>query len=321
VLTGQILNNSSQALMIKNTDLVKYSYDILTDLESKIGETIGLGIFDSSNLTGVVLSKAQGTSGFSYHLDINYHFPLHTSAPGKIFLAYLASKEQLECLDKITLRAYTPSTIVDMEVFKEELNSVLTNGYAIDVGEQIIGCHCVGAPIFAPNSEQVIAVVWTTGPSSLLPVRSFEKLAEMLKKSANHITKRLNRSENSNDIIYIESAIKKAIIIIEQHGHCPINIAELAAELYVGYSWFRRVFKQQVGFSPAQYHQKIRMDKAKELLQNSHLTIKQVANSLGFKNQNHFSSLFKRVVGIAPKCYRFDADSKKEVSENQTRIG
>ena len=79
---------------------------------------------------------------------------------------------------------------------------------------------------------------------------------------------------------------------------------ELAANLYVGYSWLRINFKEQVGMAPATYHQHLRMEKAKDLLGNSALSIKQVSEALGFKTQNHFSALFKRCVGCSPSAWR-----------------
>ena len=70
-------------------EIIAKSKDITRQLEGQIGQTIGLANLNREKACGTVLAAVTGTDGFAYHLEINYEFPLHTTAPGKAILAYL----------------------------------------------------------------------------------------------------------------------------------------------------------------------------------------------------------------------------------------
>lgn len=81
--------------------------------------------------------------------------------------------------------------------------------------------------------------------------------------------------------------------------------AEIAAsELHVGYSWFRKVFKNHTGLSPGQYYIHLKIERAKELLNNPEMAIKEIAYGLAFQNYFYFSTLFKKKTGLTPSDYR-----------------
>ena len=78
----------------------------------------------------------------------------------------------------------------------------------------------------------------------------------------------------------------------------------IASELGLGYSWFRRVFRQYVGTSPAQYQNQLRYLHARDLLQCSDLSIKEIAYDLGFSSINQFSTFFSKNAGVSPREFR-----------------
>jgi DNA-binding IclR family transcriptional regulator/AraC-like DNA-binding protein len=283
--------------------IISVSTDVMRQVESQIGQTIGLGCLNAHSGYGTVLAEAKGTSGFAYHLEVNYQFPLHTSAPGKAMLAYLSATERSKHYAAMDFRNYTPSTITNRNDFEAELESVFAKGYSIDVSEQMEGCHCVGVPVFDEH-RQILAGLWTTGPSSQLPVRYFEQVAEVLKKGSQEITQRLRSGNRSTNRDHINSVVEQAREIIETSLHQPLDGKLLAENLYVSYSWFRKVFKEQTGEAPAEYHLKRRIQKACKLLKETAQPVRQISEELSFKNQNHFSALFKRKIGCSPLHYR-----------------
>ena len=284
-------------------ELIPKSKDIMRKLESQIGQTIGLGYLDPECGLGTVLAEVVGTSGFAFHLEVNYHFPLHTSVPGKAILAYLSADARDHYLNLMDFRRFTPTTITDRTDFEAELISVIEKGYAIDVSEQLEGCHCVGVPVF--NAEhQVVAGLWVTGPSSQLPVRNFEQVAEILRRGSVEITGRLSGGSRSQNRSYINSVVEQALKIMQSNLLKPVDAQELAKNLYVSYSWFRKVFKEQTGEAPAEYHLNRRIEMAMKLLLETDFSVRQVSEELGFKNQNHFSALFKRKTYLSPSAFR-----------------
>jgi len=102
----------------------------------------------------------------------------------------------------------------------------------------------------------------------------------------------------------IEKKIRRACIYMRDNLHSEIHIEELANELNIGYSHFRRVFKKYTGLSPAQYHLTLRLQKSKELLITTNLSIKQVAFEMGFQSNFYFTRIFTRKMGVNPSSVR-----------------
>lgn len=97
-----------------------------------------------------------------------------------------------------------------------------------------------------------------------------------------------------------EKKIRKSCIIIRESLHKNINIELLAHEVHLGYSHFRRAFKDYTGQSPAQYHLKLRLQRAQDLLVSTNLSIKQIAYEMGFQSNYYFTRIFTRKFGLTP---------------------
>ena len=98
--------------------------------------------------------------------------------------------------------------------------------------------------------------------------------------------------------------IEKAKFFMREHLEGPLNMKQLVKELSISYSKFRKIFKEITGQSPNQYHMNLRLDKAKELLNTTHLNITEVAYQSGFESVFYFSKLFKIKNKMSPKAYR-----------------
>lgn len=102
----------------------------------------------------------------------------------------------------------------------------------------------------------------------------------------------------------IEKAIQKACIIIRNNTVGNMNIKDIADELQVNYSHFRKAFKRYTGFSPLQYHSSLRIKQAIDQLTNTQISIKEISYNLGFCSVFYFSKLFKEKTGKTPGEYR-----------------
>lgn len=105
----------------------------------------------------------------------------------------------------------------------------------------------------------------------------------------------------------IEHKVRQACAVMANHLHGPLRMPELADSLNLGYSWFRRMFKECTGHAPAQYHLQMRINHAKHLLLETNLSVKEIAARLGFDTPNHFSNTFKGIVGLGPSAFRLRA--------------
>ncbi len=97
--------------------------------------------------------------------------------------------------------------------------------------------------------------------------------------------------------------ISQAKVII-QDNYTDISPEDLASRLCVSYSTFRKTFKEYTGFSPARYISEVRMSKAKELLTNTSVSIKEVAYRVGYNNHDYFFTAFRHMTGRTPAEYR-----------------
>jgi len=103
---------------------------------------------------------------------------------------------------------------------------------------------------------------------------------------------------------YMEEVISRAEKLISERLAEDIDMEALAAELNVGYTWFRRSFKKFTGKSPGQYHLALRLEKATYLLAKTQKSIGEISQLLGYDSQDYFSALFKRKTGLSPMKFR-----------------
>jgi AraC-like DNA-binding protein len=82
------------------------------------------------------------------------------------------------------------------------------------------------------------------------------------------------------------------------------SMKNLAASLGLSTTHFYRVFREHTGLSPYQYHLQLRIERAKQMLLGTTLSVKEIAGMLAFESPFHFSSAFKRKTGVSPSQWR-----------------
>jgi AraC-like DNA-binding protein len=98
----------------------------------------------------------------------------------------------------------------------------------------------------------------------------------------------------------IEKIIQKARFQMRENISGEINLQLLAEDNNIGYSYFRKMFKEYTGISPRQYHLELKIMRAKELLLSTDMNIKEISFELGFQSTHYFSRFFKQKVGVSP---------------------
>ncbi len=109
-----------------------------------------------------------------------------------------------------------------------------------------------------------------------------------------------NRSMFSSKV---SDVVSRAKIIVSEQSR-TITPEELAARMCMGYSSFRKVFKEYTGFAPAKYIQSVRFNRAKEDLTNTDKSVKEIAYEMGYDDYEYFFTAFRRNTGMTPKEYR-----------------
>lgn len=83
-----------------------------------------------------------------------------------------------------------------------------------------------------------------------------------------------------------------------------ISLYTLSKNMYLSPVYISKIFKEVMGDSPINYLIQIRLSKAKELLENSKLSIKNIAKMVGYDDPYYFSKLYKKYYGISPNKTR-----------------
>lgn len=155
--------------------------------------------------------------------------------------------------------------------------------------------------------------IWETGLHSDM-VKLYEDAIEVAKRQEAGFQQRLSGIVQyllslawfygrNADLSEVANQVNRAKIIIGQR-FASIRPEDVAGELCMSYSNFRRIFKSYTGLSPARYIQQVRIDRAKEALTNTGKPVKQIAFEAGYENEEYFYTAFKRIVRMTPKDYR-----------------
>lgn len=149
-------------------------------LSDQTGEAAHVGII--AGYEGLVLERVVGHAQIKFYVERGTRFPLHTSAPGKVMLAFMPEPEREAVIHGMTFERYQPWTISNRKEFVKCLNTARVDGYAVDVSEHLDGHHCIGAPILNAQGEAV-ASLWITGLSTRLSESRMLDLAPIVKQA------------------------------------------------------------------------------------------------------------------------------------------
>lgn len=109
-----------------------------------------------------------------------------------------------------------------------------------------------------------------------------------------------------------EALMERMMKIIDRNiDDRTLNVEKLSQEVGVSRAHLHRKMKDMIGMTPSDFIRSIRLRRACELLQKGDIEVTQVAYALGFTSQPHFSSVFKKFVGVSPSEYRAKWESGK----------
>ena len=100
-------------------------------------------------------------------------------------------------------------------------------------------------------------------------------------------------------------AVKRIINYMSENFEKKISLDQIAHNMYLSPVYVSKIFKEETGESPINYLIKIRLEKAKAILERGDGgSIKNIANEVGYDDVYHFSKLFKKYYGVSPLNYK-----------------
>jgi AraC family transcriptional regulator, melibiose operon regulatory protein len=122
-------------------------------------------------------------------------------------------------------------------------------------------------------------------------------LAQILVEIGRQRTKKSNLEGGSR-------YVRNALYYLSNHFDQEIKIHEIAAAAGISIAYLQRLFKEQTGKTLVDKINDLRIEKAKFLLETSHLPVTDIAFSVGFNNRQHFTYTFYKLTGSSPAVYR-----------------
>lgn len=115
---------------IEHTDIYKIARPVAENLAQDLGETVHMGIREDNSALYVLNIESQ--FNIRMHSRIGHAIPLYCTAIGKMLLSGLKKAEQKTLINTIPLTPYTAHTIQSKSTLMGELETVKTNGWAMD---------------------------------------------------------------------------------------------------------------------------------------------------------------------------------------------
>lgn len=102
----------------------------------------------------------------------------------------------------------------------------------------------------------------------------------------------------------IHPSVLSALKIIEHDLSAPLTIEELARSTHVSPGYLHALFRQQFGCSPLKYRQELRMKMACRLLEQTQLSLENIARQCGYQDVEYFGRVFRKTYRITPTGWR-----------------
>lgn len=98
--------------------------------------------------------------------------------------------------------------------------------------------------------------------------------------------------------------VQKAIDYIEKNIAEDLSLDQVVDYLKLNKTYFCKLFKENTGKTFSQYVNQVRIEYSKKLLEDTNMSILDVALAVGYNNSNYFHKAFKERLGITPYNYR-----------------
>lgn len=131
-------------------------HEVLAALVGRIGETCNFTTFDRAQV--LYLDRVEAAWPLRLTLDVGSHVPLHCTASGKLFMAFMAPAEREALVGQMALTRMTPATIVGARALGAECERIARAGYSCDREEFIAGLIAVAVPVRDPAGSVRAAI-------------------------------------------------------------------------------------------------------------------------------------------------------------------
>lgn len=178
---------------------------------------------------------------------------------------------------------FSSFTIEDVRVCTAELCSLLSRA-AIEGG--------AGSDEALQHNRELMRMLWRA--------ESIEDICYFMQEAVEHFSEIAFSRRRTGE----QECVQRAIRYIHMHYAEPLTLSRLAQEAHLSESYFSTLFKKGCGYAFREYLSKVRVDRAKELLEKTNMGVTEISQAVGFDSQSYFSKVFHRRAGVSPSEYR-----------------
>ncbi|WP_437613253.1 DNA-binding transcriptional regulator KdgR [Erwinia sp. V71] len=185
-LTLKLFELGAKAL--QNVDLIRSADVQMRELSRLTKETIHLGALEEDSI--VYIHKIDSMYNLRMYSRIGRRNPLHSTAIGKVLLAWRDAAEVSEILQNVEFRRSTARTVGNKEELLVVLDQVRVQGYGEDNEEQEEGLRCIAVPVF-DRFGVVIAGLSISFPTIRFSEENKQEYVAMLHRAARELSSQM----------------------------------------------------------------------------------------------------------------------------------
>jgi AraC-like DNA-binding protein len=114
----------------------------------------------------------------------------------------------------------------------------------------------------------------------------------------------------------LDKRVEKIIQMMREDVRGELSLSEFAHSVNLSVWRLCHIFKSDVGMPPIRYLRLLRMERAKDLLESSFLSVKEIAYQVGLNDESHFVRDFKSTYGFSPALYRSNFKNKDTIDSH-----
>ncbi|MGF6759021.1 DNA-binding transcriptional regulator KdgR [Paraburkholderia sp. GAS42] len=191
-LTIRLFELGAKAL--ESVDLVREADVEMRRIAQATREAVHLGAFDEDAI--IYIHKIDADYGLRMQSRIGRRNPLHSTAIGKVLLAWMSAADAREVLSHVEFRKSTPKTLASADAVLSILPHVREQGYGEDNEEQEEGLQCLAVPVF-DRFGHVIAGLSISFPTMRCGADTKSHYVALLRQSGLAISARLGYRETT----------------------------------------------------------------------------------------------------------------------------
>lgn len=186
-LAPRLLRLSEAALSNSAQQGVRHA--VLRQLVSELGESCNLTALSGAEV--VYLDRVEAAFPLRMELRAGTRVPVHCSASGKLFLAWMSARQRRDLLDNLALTRYTANTLTQRASLDAELETIRRDGHAIDAEEFVDGLVCVAVPVLATGGRQVRCALALQAPAARMTLAQARLQLPRLQQAAQALARTL----------------------------------------------------------------------------------------------------------------------------------